>query len=171
MYASYQEDGLYAYNKNTFAEEGHYRNGMEFYRPDNWGQQQLFCEDGYIFNVEYQGQTTWLTDTMWMAVEKFQLHQAGPTSRITYIHIIGPERLHMTCDDIPGGADMLLHNGGFKFTPYLFRTPFAGRYLTVRCHDEALLDKDGVLHDHIKMVYAGIQLATMSMSITIKRPL
>lgn len=61
LYASYQEDGLYAYNKNSLAEEGHYRNSMEYYRPDNWGQQQLFCEDGYIFDVEYQGQTSVLT--------------------------------------------------------------------------------------------------------------
>ncbi len=61
LYASYQEDGLYAYNMNTLAEEGHYRNSMEYYRPDNWGQQQLFCKDGYIFDVEYQGQTSILT--------------------------------------------------------------------------------------------------------------
>lgn len=61
LYASYQEDGLYAYNKNTMAQEGHYRNSMEYYRPDNWGQQQLFCKDGYIFDVEYQGQTSVLT--------------------------------------------------------------------------------------------------------------
>lgn len=61
LYASYQEDGLYAYNKNTLAEEGHYRNSMEYYRPSNWGQQQLFCKDGYIFDVEYQGQTSILT--------------------------------------------------------------------------------------------------------------
>jgi hypothetical protein len=61
LYASYQEDGLYAYNKNSLAETGHYRNSMEYYRPDNWGQQQLFCEDGYILDVEYQGQTSILT--------------------------------------------------------------------------------------------------------------
>ncbi len=61
LYASYQEDGLYAYNKTTLAEVGHYRNSMEYYRPTNWGQQQLFCKDGYIFDVEYQGQTSILT--------------------------------------------------------------------------------------------------------------
>lgn len=61
LYASYQEDGLYAYNKNTMAQEGHYRNSMEYYRPTHWGQQQLFCEAGYIFDVEYQGQTSVLT--------------------------------------------------------------------------------------------------------------
>ncbi len=120
-------------------------------------------------HVEYQGQTTWLSDTLWMATEEFRLSRAGPTSRITYIQIIGPERLHMTCDDIPGGADILLHDRGFKLTPYLFRSPFAGRYLTVKCFDEAELDEKGILHDHIKMYYVGIHLASMTMSINIDR--
>ena len=119
--------------------------------------------------VEYQGTTTWLSDTLWMASEQFQLSQAGPTSRVTYIQIIGSDRLHMTSDDVPGGADILLHERGFSFTPYLFRTPFAGRYLTVKCFDEALLDEQGVLHDQIKMYYAGIHLASMDLAIQIDR--
>jgi hypothetical protein len=61
LYASYQEDGLYAYERSSMVQLGHYRNSMEYYRPDNWGQQQLFCKDGYIFDVEYQGQTSILT--------------------------------------------------------------------------------------------------------------
>jgi hypothetical protein len=61
LYASYQEDGLYAFDKMSMAEIGHYRNSMEYYRPNNWGQQQLFCKDGYVFDVEYQGQTSILT--------------------------------------------------------------------------------------------------------------
>lgn len=61
LYADFQEEGLYAHNKNTMAQEGYYRHGMEYYRPANWGQQQLFCKDGYIFVVEYLGQTSVLT--------------------------------------------------------------------------------------------------------------
>jgi hypothetical protein len=119
--------------------------------------------------VEYQGKTTWLSDSLWLASEAYQLSQAGATNRITYIRIVGPARLHMTCDDIPGGADILLHDRGFKCTPYLFRSPFAGRTITVKCIDEAILDQDGVLHDHIKMYYGGVHLASMNMSIHIDR--
>lgn len=61
LYADYQEEGLYAYDKNTMAQIGYYRHSMEFYRPTYWGQQQLFCKQGYIFDVEYQGQTSILT--------------------------------------------------------------------------------------------------------------
>jgi hypothetical protein len=120
-------------------------------------------------DVIYKGQTTWLSDTLWKATEEYQLSHAGPTSRITYIQIIESGRLHMICDDIPGGADIILHEHGFKFTPYLFRSPFAGRYITVKCIDEAILDEDGILHDRIKMYYGGIHLASMKMSIIIDR--
>jgi hypothetical protein len=119
--------------------------------------------------VSYQGQTTWLSDTLWKATEEFTLSHEGSRNRITYIQIIEDDRLHMTCDDIPGGADIILHERGFRFTPYLFRSPFAGKHITVKCLDEAILDEQGVLHDHIKMYYGGIHLASMNMSITIDR--
>jgi hypothetical protein len=119
--------------------------------------------------VRYQGRTTWLSDTLWKATEEFTLSHEGSRNRITYIQIIEDDRLHMTCDDIPGGADILLCESGFRFTPYLFRSPFAGTHITVRCLDEAVLDEQGVLHDRIKMYYGGIRLASMSLSITIDR--
>jgi hypothetical protein len=75
----------------------------------------------------------------------------------------------MTCDDVPGGADILLHERGFRFTPYLFRTPVARRHMLVRCIDEASLDDQGILHDTIKMHDAGIHLTTMTMAIVIER--
>jgi hypothetical protein len=120
-------------------------------------------------SVSYHGQTTWLADTLWKATEEFALSREGVRKRITYIQIIADDRLHMTCDDIPGGADIILHENGFRFTPYLFRSPFAGKHITVRCLDEAILDEEGVLHDQIQMYFGGILLASMNMSITIDR--
>jgi hypothetical protein len=70
--------------------------------------------------VEYQGTTTWLSDSLWMASEEFRLSQVGPTSRVTYIQIIGPDRLHMTSDDIPGGADIHPMHVGLGSHPISF---------------------------------------------------
>jgi hypothetical protein len=39
----------------------------------------------------------------------------------------------------------------------------------VKCFDEALLDEQGILHDQIKMYYAGIHLASMKLPIHIDR--
>jgi hypothetical protein len=119
--------------------------------------------------VQYKGYTDWLTDNLWMATEEFRLSRAASIHRTTFLQIVEPGRLHMTCDDVPGGADILLHESGFRLTPYLFRTPVAGRHMFVRCIDEASLDDQGVLHDTIKMYSAGIHLATMTMAIVIDR--
>jgi len=127
---------------------------------------RLFVRDQ---TVDYRGSTTWLSDRLWMATEQFQLSQARLKARTTFLQIVGPGRLHMTCDDVPGGADVLLHDRGFRFTPYVFRSPFAGGHLLVRCMDEAQLDEQGVLHDEIKMFCAGVHLATMTMAIVIDR--
>lgn len=77
----------------------------------------------------------------------------------------------MTCDDIPGGADILLEGRGFKFTPFRFRSSFGGGHVSVRCIDEAQLDEHGVLHDKVRMYIAGIPLATLTMAIAIDRSL
>jgi hypothetical protein len=119
--------------------------------------------------VEYRGTTAWLSESLWMATEEFRLSQARPMARTTFIQIVEPGRLHMTCDDMPGGADIFLHDRGFRFTPYLFRSPVAGGHMLVRCIDEARLDEVGVLHDKIKMYFAGVHLATMTMAIVIDR--
>ncbi len=86
--------------------------------------------------VEYRGITIWLTDTLWMAQEEFRLSVAGRSSRMTFMSIIGPGRLHMTSDDVPGGADILLSDTGFRFTPYLFRSRLGRGYIVARCLDE-----------------------------------
>jgi hypothetical protein len=122
-----------------------------------------------VQGVAYQGRTTWLSETVWMAEELFTLSRTGPVTRTTFLRIVAPDRLHMTCDDVPGGAEILLRTDGFHFSPYLFRSAIAGGHLTVRCLDQARLDERGVLHDEIRMYYSGIQLATLSMTITIDR--
>jgi hypothetical protein len=127
---------------------------------------RLFVPDQ---SVEYEGRTTWLTDSLWMATERFALSHAGSSSRITFIRILEPGRLHMTSDDVPGGADILLDAKGFRFTPYLFRSPVGRGHMVVRCLDEARLDERGILHDTIRMYYAGMHLATMAMAIEIDR--
>jgi len=119
--------------------------------------------------IEYKGQTQWLTDDLWISNEVFKLSHSGESHRRTNIHIIEPKRLHSTCDDILGGADIILSEKGFRFTPYLFRSPFGRSYLLVKCIDSAEIDKNGIVHDTIKMYYHGFHLATMTMEIKIDR--
>ncbi len=119
--------------------------------------------------IDYIGRTHWFSDDFWISEEDFTLSHSGEIHRTTYIRNLGNNRLHTTCDDILGGADILLREDGFSHTPYSFRSAFGRRYLLVECLDDATVDQQGGVHDVIRMLYAGVHLATMRMDITIDR--
>jgi hypothetical protein len=62
LYLDFQEEGLFAYDKNSLNQTGYYRHGLEFYRPDQWGQKMMACKDSLVIISEYFGQTTLLTN-------------------------------------------------------------------------------------------------------------
>lgn len=63
VYLAYRLEGLYALNKQTFAQTGYYRGGLDYRKYTNmYGVQDLFCKDNKIFLAEYFAQTTILTN-------------------------------------------------------------------------------------------------------------
>lgn len=78
LYLDYQEEGLFAFDKSSITQTGHYKHGLEFYRPDQWGQRGLFCKDSLIFLVEYFGQTTILSndDSLHNGIQAAASHEA-----------------------------------------------------------------------------------------------
>ncbi len=58
LYLVYQTQGMFALDKNNFSQTGYYKTGLEF-TPDNlWGQQEIFCNNNFIYLAEYFGQTS-----------------------------------------------------------------------------------------------------------------
>ncbi len=41
--------------------------------------------------------------------------------------LLAPNRIHLTADDMPFGADILLHEKGFDFTPYYILATYGGQ--------------------------------------------
>jgi hypothetical protein len=80
-----------------------------------------------------------------------------------FCELVAPDRIHCTADDMPLGADILLHERGYRFTPYyaLGARRDGGRAYRVWCRDECWLDEGGFLHDAITMYYWGFPVATM----------
>ena len=62
VYVAYVEEGLYAFNKRDMIQTGFYRHGLGFLFEDQWGLQDVFCQDEYIYLTEFFGQTTILTN-------------------------------------------------------------------------------------------------------------
>ena len=62
LYLVYQKEGLFALDKNDLVQKGYYEHGLEFVVDFLWGPQDIFCKNGFIYLVEYFGQTSVLTN-------------------------------------------------------------------------------------------------------------
>ncbi|HWX20699.1 MAG TPA: hypothetical protein VN578_12440 [Candidatus Binatia bacterium] len=81
--------------------------------------------------------------------------------RKMFAELVAPDRIHVTADDMPLGADIFLYEQGFRFTPYHAWGCFHGRRYRMRCHDECVLDAQGRIQDTIRMYFFGVPVATM----------
>ena len=112
-------------------------------------------------HIRFSSQPIWLSDTVWMVKESFQFSSGRLLLRTMFVEIIGPTRLHVTADDMPGGADIMLLENGFRFTSYYVWAEHRGIRWELKCSDENTIDQSGTIHDTIKMSFYGIPVATM----------
>ena len=115
--------------------------------------------------VRVSSRSSWLSETTWVVKESFEFSSGSMIARTMLVEIVGPDRLHVTADDMPLGADIILHEKGFRFTPYYIWGLYKGRRWRLRCTDENLIDEDGAIQDTIKMFYFGLPVATMRLTV------
>lgn len=119
--------------------------------------------------IRFSSQSIWLSDTVWVVKERFEFSSGEIIARKMFVEIVDPERLHVTADDMPLGADIILHENGFRFTPYYTWSYYKGRRWRLRCIDENLADKSGTIHNTIKMFFFGFPVATMRLRVKVDR--
>ena len=115
--------------------------------------------------IRFLSQSIWFSNTVWMVKERFEFSSGNVISRTMFVEIVSPERLHVTADDIPLGADIILHEKGFRFTPYYICPHYRGKRWRLRCTDENSIDEGGIIHDTIKMLFLGFPVATMRLTV------
>ena len=119
--------------------------------------------------IRLRSRAVWLTDTVWKVEETFEFSSGKVMARKMFAEVIAPDRLHVTADDMPLGADIILHEKGFRFTPYYVLGDYGGRKWRMRCVDENQLDENGVIHDRIEMFFFGVRVATMKLVVRVER--
>ena len=120
-------------------------------------------------HIRFLSQTIWFSDVVWVVKERFEFSSGDMIVRKMFVEIVGPDRLHVTADDMPLGADIILHEKGFRFTPYYIWSYYRGRRWRLKCIDENLIDESGTIHDTIKMFFFGFPVATMRLAVTVDR--
>ncbi len=120
-------------------------------------------------HIRFLSQPIWLSDKIWVVKERFEFSTGDVIARTMFVEIVGPKRLHVTADDMPLGADIILHQKGFRFTPYYTWSYYKGIRWRLRCIDENLIDENGTIHDTIKMFFFGFPVAIMRLTVTVDR--
>ena len=109
-------------------------------------------------------EAVWLSDTVWLVKDRFEFASGRILERKMFAELLAPNRVHVTADDMPLGADILLYETGFRFTPYYALASHRGRVYRLHCFDDCRLDGQGLVHDTIRMYFWGFPVARMSAS-------
>jgi hypothetical protein len=113
--------------------------------------------------INFSSEAIWLSETVWLVKDRMEFSSGRILERRMFSEIVAPDRLHVTADDMPGGADILLHEHGFRFTPYWVIATHRGVTVRLRGFDECTLDEDGFVHDTVRMYFCGLPVVVMKL--------
>ncbi len=111
--------------------------------------------------VSFSTESIPITDTVWIVKDHFEFASGESINRQMFAELVAPDRIHVTADDMPLGADIALTDRGFKFTKYRLLASYRGRTYEMRVTDECHLDSSGFLHDLIQMYFWGVRVAVL----------
>lgn len=106
--------------------------------------------------IRFSSEAVWLTDTVWLVKDRFEFSSGRVLERKMFSELTAPDRIHVTADDMPWGADITLSEDGFAFTPYWALASYRGCRFQFRCSDECRLDADGRVHDRLRISWHGV---------------
>jgi hypothetical protein len=111
--------------------------------------------------VRHSSEAVWLTSTVWIVKDHFEFSSGRLVEGKMFCELIAPDRIHITADHMPLGADINLTETGFSFTPYRVLASYRGFTFQFRCFDECTVDVDGRVHDRIRIYWHSIPVGEM----------
>jgi hypothetical protein len=104
---------------------------------------------------------TWLSDDAWVMDDEATF-RGHVERRRRFFQVVEPDRIHVTADDVPDGADLLLEEGGYRITPYRFVVPIGPLRFRLRCREEHRLEEDGTIVDTMRLSWLGLPIARVT---------
>jgi hypothetical protein len=119
--------------------------------------------------LRYFCESQWLTDRFWLVPERIEFSSGAVIERKMFCELVASDRIHVTADDMPLGADIHFHEKGFRFTPYYAWSGLGRRKWLVQCLDDNVLDDDGRIHGTVHMYRSKVRIATLRTVFTADR--
>ncbi len=104
------------------------------------------------------------TADSWEVLDTMTFPDGSTQQRRMHCRQVTPERLLLTAEDMPGGAEVRPRSDGFDFTPYVIRTHVLGPLrIPLRHIDTVQLEPDGTLLDTIELGFLGLRVGRVTM--------
>jgi hypothetical protein len=111
---------------------------------------------------EFRREVTWVSDEVWLARDTVRFDDGEVESHEMVARLAEPGRVHVMGDDVPGGADLLLEEGGYRMAPYRFSVPVGPLRFGLRPRDDVRpADPDGTLEWTIRFTWLGLPVARL----------
>lgn len=103
--------------------------------------------------------STPISDAVWVVEDEATFADGKVERRRLFCELVAPDRIHVTSDDMPDGAEVSLEPDGYRVWPYRFSVPVGPVRFLLHCRDQAGLEDDGTLVDTIDFRWLGIPVA------------
>jgi uncharacterized protein DUF998 len=116
----------------------------------------------FPLGIDFRRETRWLSDEAWVVDDTTTFDSGFVLARRMVCVMDGPDRVQVTADDMPGGAELVLSEGGYRVRPYKLHFPIGPIRFTLTCHDRVQEQPDGALDWTIDFRWHGLPAGRLS---------
>ncbi|MDQ3933999.1 MAG: DUF998 domain-containing protein [Actinomycetota bacterium] len=108
--------------------------------------------------ITFTRESRWIDDEHWIVEDITSFDNGYAIQRRMHAEMLAPDRARVVADDMPGGAELLLEEDGYRVVParYRYAFPVGPVRFTLRCRDEVRVCEGGELLWTIRFSWLGI---------------
>jgi hypothetical protein len=116
----------------------------------------------FPLRVEFRREARAIGDDSWAFTDTTTFANGQSFVRRMIFLMEDPDRVQVIAEDMPGGAELVLTEGGFRLRPYRWTYPLGPVGITFTCHDRVREVGDGSLDWTISFRWHGIPTGQIS---------
>ena len=116
----------------------------------------------FPLHIDFRREARWLNEEAWVFTDTTTFATGFSIVRPMVCTIEDGTRVRVVADDMPGGAELNLTEGGYRVRPYRFSYPLGPVRFTFTCHDRVRENADGSLDWTIVFRWLGLPMVRLS---------
>jgi hypothetical protein len=139
----------------------------EFFRRAWSGEGEVVFFPGllwrrYPLRFRCRREATFLTDDVWYYDDQVFMGDGRVEARRRFCQLVTPDRIHVTADDMPDGADVALDDRGFEIAPFWLTVPIGPLRWPLRCREQSRFESDGTFVETFHLRSFGLPAGRMT---------